>query len=139
VAFGLMHTERTGSVATTTVSTGTLRRSKTSMNPKRLAFWRAFFVLRPPTKDRKCNNAIFLRFYAQTEKKHVFPRPDPQKRVTNVLSALHGYARNRCTIGFDRSKGRTGQNDKLSHRKTVNGTRNFSRAVRRWRGVGAQP
>ena len=43
------------------------------MNPKRLAFWRAFFVLRPPTKDRKCNNAIFLRFYAQTEKKTCFP------------------------------------------------------------------
>ena len=73
------------------------------MNPKRLAFWRAFFVLRPPTKDRKCNNAIFT-FYAQTEKKHVFPVQIHKKRVTNVLSALHGYARNRCTIGFDRSK-----------------------------------
>ena len=74
MAFGLMHTERTGSVATTTVSTGTLRRSKTSMNPKRLAFWRAFFVLRPPTKDRKCNNAIFFTFLrSNRKKKHVFP------------------------------------------------------------------
>ncbi len=45
-----------------TVSTGTLRRSETSMNPKQLAFLASCFVLRPPTKDRKCNNEIFHVF-----------------------------------------------------------------------------
>ena len=72
MAFGLMHTERTGSVATTTVSTGTLRRSKTSMNPKRLAFWRAFSFY---ARRRKIASATTRFFYVFTlkQKKHVFP------------------------------------------------------------------
>lgn len=32
------------------------------MNPKQLAFLASCFVLRPPTKDRKCNNEIFHVF-----------------------------------------------------------------------------
>ncbi|MGT5875695.1 hypothetical protein ACRWY1_24365, partial [Escherichia coli] len=39
--------------------------------------------------------------------------------------SLHNYSRKQCAICFERSEGRTGQNSKLSHQKTVNGTRNF--------------
>ncbi|MDL7498796.1 hypothetical protein QS640_25520, partial [Escherichia coli] len=37
-----------------------------------------------------------------------------RKRVRIVFRGLHNYARKRCSIGFDRSEGRTGQNDKFS-------------------------
>ncbi|ENU5721090.1 hypothetical protein ACNDG4_004002, partial [Shigella sonnei] len=38
-----------------------------------------------------------------------------KKCVRIVFSALHNYARKRCTIGFTRFEQRTGQNSKLSH------------------------
>ncbi|WP_213055324.1 hypothetical protein, partial [Escherichia coli] len=49
----------------------------------------------------------------------------PEKRARIVFRSLHNYARKQCAICFERSEGRTGQNSKLSHQKTVNGTRNF--------------
>ncbi|EBX4779755.1 hypothetical protein DSF19_23345, partial [Salmonella enterica subsp. enterica serovar Newport] len=49
----------------------------------------------------------------------------PEKRVRIVFMSLHNYSRKQCAICFERSEGRTGQNSKLSHQKTVNGTRNF--------------
>ena len=42
----------------TTDSTGTLRRSETSVNPKKLANWRAFFVLLAFNETSKSKNAI---------------------------------------------------------------------------------
>lgn len=54
------------------------------MNPKRLAFWRAFFVLRPPTKDRKCNNAIFYVFTLK-QKKNMFSPVQIHKNASQTF------------------------------------------------------
>ena len=72
------------------------------------------------------------------QKTHFHPTKQP-KRTRNVFTRLNNYSRTRSADGFDGSTARTGQNGKLSHQKTVNGTRNFSRTVRRWRGFGARP
>ena len=73
MAFGLMHTERTGSVATTTVSTGTLRRSKTSMNPKQLAFLASCFRSTPADERSQVQQRDFFTFLRSNRKKTCFP------------------------------------------------------------------
>ena len=95
------------------------------MNPKRLAIWRAFFVLRSKKTKRKLKTTNLHAFTLQNVKKHAFPHPQPQKRVRKLLSALHSYARNRFTIDFARSVYQTGQNCTFPSLETVNGARNF--------------
>ncbi len=95
------------------------------MNPKRLAIWRAFFVLRFKKTKRKLKTTNLHAFTLHNVKKHVFPHPQPQKRVTKLVSALHSYARNRFAIDFARSVHQTGQNGTFPSLETVNGARNF--------------
>ena len=121
----------------TTDSTGTLRRSETSVNPKKLANWRAFSFYSPSTKQASPKTQ-FERDSASIPQKRTFTRPNSQKRTRNVFTRLNNYSRTRSADGFDGSTARTSQNGKLSHQKTVNGTRNFSRTVRRG-GFGARP
>ena len=122
----------------TTDSTGTLRRSETSVNPKKLANWRAFSFYSPSTKQASPKTQFERDSASIPQKTHFHPTKQPkthQKRFTR----LNNYSRTRSADGFDGSTARTGQNGKLSHQKTVNGTRNFSRTVRRWRGSGRGP
>ncbi|MDY7925811.1 hypothetical protein UXR83_24360, partial [Escherichia coli] len=48
-----------------------------------------------------------------------------EKCVRIVFIGLHNYARKRCAIGFDRTKLRTGQKDKLSHPENGKRARNL--------------
>ena len=94
------------------------------MNPKKLANWRAFSFYSPSTKQASPKTQ-FERDSASIPQKRTFTRPNSQKRTRNVFTRLNNYSRTRSADGFDGSTARTGQNGKLSHQKTVNGTRNF--------------
>ena len=95
-------------------------------------FFRSTRLQRNKQVQKRNLSAIAHQFH----KKRTFTRPNSQKRTRNVFTRLNNYSRTRSADGFDGSTARTGQNGKLSHQKTVNGTRNFSRTVRRWRGSG---
>lgn len=84
-------------------------------------FFRSTRLQRNKQVQKRNLSAIAHQIY----KKRTFTRPNSQKRTRNVFTRLNNYSRKQCAICFERSEGRTGQNSKLSHQKTVNGTRNF--------------
>ena len=84
-------------------------------------FFRSTRLQRNKQVQKRNLSAIAHQIY----KKRTFTRPNSQKRTRNVFTRLNNYSRTRSADGFDGSTARTGQNGKLSHQKTVNGTRNF--------------
>ncbi|ENY9610683.1 hypothetical protein ACXKQR_004764 [Escherichia coli] len=84
-------------------------------------FFRSTRLQRNKQVQKRNLSAIAHQIY----KKRTFTRPNSQKRTRNVFTRLNNYSRTRSADGFAGSTARTGQNGKLSHQKTVNGTRNF--------------
>ncbi len=84
-------------------------------------FFRSTRLQRNKQVQKRNLSAIAHQIY----KKRTFTRPNSQKRTRNVFTRLNNYSRTQSADGFDGSTARTGQNGKLSHQKTVNGTRNF--------------
>lgn len=83
-------------------------------------FFRSTRLQRNKQVQKRNLSAIAHQIY----KKRTFTRPNSQKRTRNVFTRLNNYSRTRSADSFDGSTARTGQNGKLSHQKTVNGTRN---------------
>ncbi len=93
------------------------------------------FTITPVVRTAKTPSIAFWRKKHKKTRKH---QAKPEKRVRIVFMSLHNYSRKQCAICFERSEGRTGQNSKLSHQKTVNGTRNFFAFRETLAGFGAQ-
>lgn len=98
-------------------------------------FFRSTRLQRNKQVQKRNLSAIAHQIY----KKRTFTRPNSQKRTRNVFTRLNNYSRTRSADGFDGSTARTGQNGKLSHQKTVNGTRNSFADREALAGFGVRP